>query len=66
MDKHSSAGTAEPFTPNDAWDELVNRDDRTSPEDYPEMCLISFDELKDYMERAVEAAQGRGFHQMEK
>lgn len=45
----------EPLTPNDAWDELVNKDDRTSPEEYPDMCLISFEELKDYMDRAVSA-----------
>lgn len=57
-DTRCSAGTAEPFTPNDAWDELVNKDDRTSPEEYPEMCLISFEELMDYMERAVEATHG--------
>lgn len=41
----------EEFLPRDAWNELVHKDDRTSPEDYPDMCLISFDELKDYMER---------------
>lgn len=42
---------AETFSPADAWNELVHKDDRTSPEEYPDMCLISFDELKDYMER---------------
>lgn len=36
----------------DAWRELCNKDDRTSPEEYPEMCLITFDELKDFMARS--------------
>lgn len=33
-----------------AWDELVNKDDRTSPEEYPDMCLITRDELLAYMD----------------
>src|SRR5687768_5014844 len=28
----------EPFTPAEAWDNLVNKDDRTSPEEYPDHC----------------------------
>lgn len=43
----------EAFTPQDAWDELVNKDDRTSPEEYPDHCLISFEELQDYILRAA-------------
>lgn len=42
----------EAFTPEDAWHDLVEKDDRNSPEEYPEMCLISFEELKDFMRRA--------------
>jgi hypothetical protein len=38
------------YTFDQAWDELVNKDDRTSPEEYPEFCLISHDELRSYME----------------
>lgn len=38
------------YTFDEAWDELVNKDDRTSPEEYPEFCLISHDELRAYME----------------
>lgn len=49
------AVTADEFLPRDAWNELVHKDDRTSPDDYPDMCLISFDELKDYMERNTAA-----------
>lgn len=40
------------FTADDAWDNLINKDDRTSPEEYPEMALITRDELADYMRRA--------------
>lgn len=35
-----------------AWQELLEKDDRTSPEQYPEMCLITVDELRDFMRRA--------------
>lgn len=38
---------------HDAWDELVNVDDRTSPEEYPDMCLITREELFDFMGRAA-------------
>jgi hypothetical protein len=44
---------AEPLSPEDAWDVLVNVDDRTSPEEYPDMCLITRDELFDFMQRAA-------------
>jgi len=42
--------TAPLYTFDEAWDELVNKDDRTSPEEYPDMCLITRDELQCYME----------------
>jgi hypothetical protein len=45
------AATPQEFTPRDAWDELVHKDDRTSPEEYPDHCLISFEELQDFMSR---------------
>jgi hypothetical protein len=41
------------LTPEDAWQDLLDKDDRTSPEDYPDMALITFDELRDYMTHAV-------------
>lgn len=40
------------LTGEEAWDLLVNVDDRTSPEEYPDMCLITRDELVDFMSRA--------------
>ncbi|WP_409788149.1 Lar family restriction alleviation protein [Sphingomonas pseudosanguinis] len=49
-------GGVEIFTGVEAWDELVNVDDRTSPEDYPDMCLITRDELIDFMSRATPAS----------
>ena len=36
----------------DLWQELCERDDRTSGEEYPNMCLITFDELSDFITRA--------------
>ena len=49
-------GEGEVFTGVEAWDELVNVDDRTSPEEYPDMCLITRDELIDFMKRATPAS----------
>jgi hypothetical protein len=51
-------GGREEFTPYEAWNELVSKDDRTSPEEYPEMCLIAFDELCDFMARAMKPQDG--------
>lgn len=31
---------------DEVWQQLLDKDDRTSPEEYPDMCLITFDELK--------------------
>jgi hypothetical protein len=52
------AGAEETFTGVEAWDELVNVDDRTSPEEYPDMCLIKRDELIDFMKRATPPVEG--------
>jgi len=44
-----------PFAPagvEEAWQELCERDDRTSPEEYPDMCLITRDELAAFMSRS--------------
>lgn len=35
--------------PLTAWQELLEKDDRTSPEEYPEMALITSDELTRYI-----------------
>lgn len=40
------------MTPEQAWQDLLEKDDRTSPEDCPDMCLITFEELRDYMRAA--------------
>ncbi|MGN6451301.1 MAG: hypothetical protein ACTHLK_22455 [Brucella intermedia] len=39
-------------TVDDLWDELVNYDDRTSPAEYPDMALITKDELADFVDRS--------------
>lgn len=36
----------------DAWNDLLEKDDRTSPEDTPDMALITFEELYEFMCRA--------------
>lgn len=46
----------EPMTATEAWQDLLDKDDRTSPEAYPEMCLITRDELGVYMAAAGLAA----------
>jgi hypothetical protein len=43
----------ERLTIADAWDILLNVDDRTSPEEYPDMCLITRDELERFMLAAL-------------
>lgn len=35
------------------WQQILDKDDRTSPEEYPEMVMLTHDELKDYMKRAT-------------
>jgi hypothetical protein len=47
-----SGEPVETLSADDAWRDLVEKDDRNSPEDYPEMCLITFEELRDFMQRA--------------
>lgn len=34
------------------WQELIDKDDRTSPAEYPEMALITREELADFISRA--------------
>jgi hypothetical protein len=40
-------------TADELWQELVEYDDRTSPEEYPDMALITRDELADFIARAA-------------
>lgn len=44
---------SELLTPEEAWQNLIEMTDRTSPEEYPDHALISFEELKDFMLRAT-------------
>lgn len=47
-----AASEGDAFTALEAWQELVEYDDRTSPEEYPNMALITFEELRMFMSRA--------------
>ncbi|MBT0666998.1 hypothetical protein HT136_01280 [Novosphingobium profundi] len=40
------------YTAIEAWQELVEYDDRTSPAEYPNMALITFEELRMFMAAA--------------
>lgn len=40
-----------------AWQELLDKDDRTSPEECPEMCLITQDELRGFIAAAQAPAE---------
>lgn len=40
---------AESLDPSTAWQQLVEVDDRTSPAEYPDHCLITKDELESFM-----------------
>lgn len=44
----------------EAWQDLVDKDDRTSPEEYPDMALITREELADYMQAAHAQAEPVG------
>lgn len=37
----------------DLWQNLMEKDDRNSPAEYPEMCLITFEEFQGYIATAV-------------
>lgn len=57
---HSTPGDAEGLTVADAWQDLVDKDDRTSPEEYPDMALITREELADYMRAATPSGRAQG------
>lgn len=40
----------------DAWQELLDKTDRTSPSEYPDMVLISFEEFSAFIRDIVEDA----------
>ena len=44
----------------EAWQELCEKDDRTSPAEHPDMCLITRDELLGYMSLASAEDERRG------
>lgn len=48
----NAAAASHPPIAAELWQDLVEKDDRTSPEEYPEMALISFDELAGYIAEA--------------
>lgn len=73
--KHLASITTAPLSGKDGslrealdecWDDLVNKDDRTSPEEYPDMALITREELGDYLDRAALAAVPPETAKMEK
>lgn len=43
-----------------AWQDLVEKTDRTSPAEYPDHALITFEELADYMRLAAPSNVGTG------
>ena len=40
----------------DEWQGLLDKDDRTSPEEYPDMCLITRDELAEMFDAVLALA----------
>lgn len=48
----ASAGAGEALSVDEAWLNLIEKDDRTSPEEYPDMALITRQELAEYMASA--------------
>lgn len=39
-----------------AWQELLDKDDRTSPEEYPDMALITFEEFESFANGVIAAS----------
>lgn len=47
----------------DLWQDLLDKDDRTSPSDYPDMCLITYEEFLYYIRTAIAGAlEGFKYH----
>jgi hypothetical protein len=54
---------AEGIKPTDAaamWQELLEKDDRTSPAEYPDHALITFEELQEFLSRRPEGVKAAG------
>lgn len=49
-------GEVRRLTPEQAWQDLIEMDDRTSPADEPDMALITFEELAAYMRGSATVA----------
>lgn len=47
MDERPMEKLAEVRTVESLWQEILEKDDRTSPAEYPEMALITFEEFRD-------------------
>lgn len=45
----------------EAWQNLLEKDDRTSPVEYPEMCLITFEEARDLIALSPAQAEREGW-----
>ena len=45
------------------WQELLDKDDRTSPEDYPDMALITREELADFIARTAPPSREEGLRE---
>lgn len=52
VEEAARASRASDFA-NEVWRDLLEKDDRTSPAEYPEMCLIDHDELASIIFTAV-------------
>lgn len=50
----------------EAWQELCEKDDRTSPAEHPDMCLITRDELLGYMSLANAEGERAGIERAAK
>ena len=49
----------DPMTIDELWQNHIDRDDRNSPEEYPEMALITFEEFKQNIEFYAETLTAR-------
>lgn len=52
-----------PTTAEALWQEMVEWDDRTSPEEYPEMAMLTFEEFADFLSRHAESARRKAIEE---
>lgn len=43
------------LTPEEAWQDLIETSDVTSPAEYPDHALITFEQLREYMSGALQS-----------